>query len=150
MIGASAPSSPSANVHRSNRRSTIQHQQMEYLSSSPYLSDWPIEIIRIVSDYMLPIQLWLSFQVCISTTESSLMVLNLTSLQTSMSNNTLAMVNPNDTSKSCSCPIIHECKGVLEATSEWSSWGPSSCNRELATYAVIDNILVSSSLPFTA
>jgi hypothetical protein len=147
MIESATSSSPSiGHVHQSNHRqlSTIQHQRMECLSSLSYLNDWPTDIIRIVTDYM-SIQLWLAFEEPSYITSSLIMVLNLTSLRTEMKNNTLVKVNPKIPEHRSSRPVIHECKGVLEATHEWSSWGPS-LTLQHATYAVIDNILVSISI----
>jgi hypothetical protein len=146
MIGGSEPSSSSpsiGHVHQSNHHqlSTLQHQRMECLSSLSYLNDWPTDIIRIVTDYM-SIQLWIAFEEYVEVpSKSNLMVLNLTNLQTEMSNNTLIV----EISKSHSSRrILPECKGVLDATSEWSSWGPSLKARQYATYGVMDNILVST------
>jgi hypothetical protein len=58
MIGSSVSVTSSSpvveHVHQSSHhhRSTLQHQRMEYLSPLSYLSDWPIDIIRIVTDYV--------------------------------------------------------------------------------------------------
>jgi hypothetical protein len=154
-------------IHR-NHISTLQRQQMEYLSSLSYLSDWPIDIIRIVTDYM-SIRLWIAFEEYASE-KSTLKVLNLTSLQNEMKNNTFKYIgvpltfNSNDNNSSrksnenqqpllregASSTLSHslnlgENDDIMTATSEWHRWTSKQSNRigPLQTYAIIDNLLVS-------
>jgi hypothetical protein len=140
-------------VHRSHHISTLQRQQMEYLSSLSYLSDWPTDIIRIVTDYM-SIRLWIAFGEDASE-KSTLRVLNLTSLQNEMKNNTFKYIGApyNDDqpllrkgASSTSTPLdLAENDDIMTATSEWHRWTSKRLDRarQLPTYAIIDNLLVS-------
>jgi hypothetical protein len=141
---------PSICPHR-NHPSTIQNQRMDTLSSLSFLSDWPTDIIRIVTHYM-SIQLWFAFE----EEGSSLMVLNLTSLQDEMKNNTFRYVSvPLTSNKSSAQPSLRKGESpiprsiaekddcVMEARSEWRLWRKhADRSRRLATYAIINNILV--------
>jgi hypothetical protein len=134
---------------------------MEYLSSLSYLSDWPTDIIRIVTDYMF-IQLWIAFEEYAS---ENVRVLNLTSLQNEMKNNTFKYIgvpltfDSNDSSSNDKQPLLRKGAAsstvsllnlgapddIMTATSEWQRWTPKRSNRSrhLQTYAIIDNLLVS-------
>jgi hypothetical protein len=168
MIALSMTSSSVEPVHRSTPRppiSTLQHQRMAYLSSLSYLSDWPIDIIQIVADYM-SIQLWIAFEEY-TASQSTLMVLNLTSLQTDMRNNTFKYIGVPLTSDSSdgknqqpllrkgASPTLVSSLNLAEndgidgimttTTSEWHRWISKRSNRGggSQTYAIIDNLLVS-------
>jgi hypothetical protein len=143
MIGSLSSSPVIEHVHRSTPSpiSTLQHQRMAYLSSLSYLSDWPIDIIRIVADYM-SIQLWIALEEY-SDGKSTLMVLNFTSLQTEMKNNTFKYISvpltsdsSNSDSKRSNQPFLRkgasptlvsslnlaENDGIMTTTSEWHRW----------------------------
>jgi hypothetical protein len=111
----------------------------------------------------LSIQLWLAFEEY-AVEKPALRVLNLTSLQTEMKNNTFKYIDVPLTFDSSDSrrrndnqqPLLRkgasptlssllnlaENDGVMTATSEWTS-KRSIRVRELQTYAIIDNLLVS-------
>jgi hypothetical protein len=147
MIESSSP--VVEHVHRS-QLSTLQHQRMECLSSLSYLSDWPTDIIRIVTDYM-SIQLWFAFEEY-AAQEPTVRVLNLTSLQNEMKNNTFKYIgvpltfNSSNSSrrndkqqpllrKGVASPTLlsslnlAENDDIMTATSEWQRWTFKQSNR---------------------
>jgi hypothetical protein len=97
----------------------------------------------------MSIRLWIAFEDREdgrSPAKSLIMVLNLTSLQNEMKNNTMSKVTLKEAPKSStSCrPVMPDCKKLLEATHEWSTWA-SLRHRSCSAFAQIDNTLVSIS-----
>lgn len=143
--------STSSSSSRSATHVHLQQERIDHLSSLSCLKEWPIDLIRLVTDYM-SVQIWIAIEE-FEGEISIVKVLNLTSLQSEMKNKTFRYVSVPLTNGdeepilrkgvSTSSSLNQVENGLRSATSEWLYLSKSEeRSRILPTYCIINNVLV--------
>jgi hypothetical protein len=123
-------------------------KRLQLLSTLPWFTQWPIDVIRIVTDY-ISIRLLLTFESDPNLPHQVIKILNWNLWQVEVAKLSFEQQQHQQEDRTNHHRLarsnLDDRKGVIDITSVWCTWGPSSLLkfRLNATYAVIDQILVS-------